>query len=151
MKLRDLWPAILTAPLLALPIIDWSSEQDSLARTTEVLGHITRVAKYKCSSGSYRDHCYEFTVTYKSADGREHRADKYRRTGAGPAPQVGDSIRVLVNTSTGGSIPDGTLPGSAAAGARFGTLLALGMFSLGCYASWTRIQRRRTNYPAPPG
>src|SRR5215831_4899377 len=101
MKLRDLWPMAVTFPLLFLPLIDWSLEQQVPQKMTEVDGRVVDVHEYPChhddDSAADARRCYELSVAY-AGDLAAQLTFNYRQTRYGEV-HVGDHLPVLVPTA----------------------------------------------------
>jgi hypothetical protein len=149
MKLRDLSPAIVTVPLLLLPVFSWQSERDQLAASDSVMGRVIKVSQYKCSSGTggarsgrTARRCFELTIEYRTSDGRKHRRLDYERSSR--PPPVGKEVVILVDSGKVGRGNDKTMH-EAYNVTRFVAFFGMAMFALGLYASVLRVRRRRAS------
>jgi hypothetical protein len=146
MKLRDLWPMILTAPLLAVPLLDWRLRLDDLNHLVQVDGHVVVVNKYRCPSRHTRTHggnsvCYELIVEYKTADGSVHRKLEYQNISFNA--KVGALVPIYIDPRNSGSPGVGASEEDYWAPTRGLAIMMVGIFTVASYASYRRVQRRR--------
>src|SRR5690349_12917445 len=110
----------------------------------EVDARIVEAQEYRCTSGSVRrssghGRCWELVLEYEAADGSVRRKIDYTNI----RRQKGEWTSVLINVGEPGSVPEGADADEARSGPVGYTLLAFGMFAMGCYASLLRVRARR--------
>jgi hypothetical protein len=139
MWLRQWWPVLVTAPLLALPIIDWHYRSVVLEHSTEVIGRTVSVTEATCPGAPSRlsagRSCWRVVVEYPHDGGVRHL--ELAPTHSTSPPALARRYRVFVAPDGTGSIH----PGYKAT--MYFMLFAVLMFSLGVGMTATRIERHR--------